>query len=369
MFFRPAILVLFALAAQLRADSVAVWTTGGGTARITPLDGLTRQAGVALRSDTNLFALTEESRIKFVTPWGSPDSFLGGSLRATNTMTIEVVAADGTTNGLVIAPLEFFAVKDSGVFELRDDDAEAVLEIEHFDTRFEPGLRRLHLSRGAARLSAFFAEKMDRPELAGLCVAVVDCEIAVHELEARMERRRQPPPFACGIPADANAPLTLSTIEAVQQVGAATNGLVPVGIALTAENAGPAVLPVGALATVPVTLTLLAVKNGATTDVLRIENPLRFDPAARSLCPDQTKFIPGQLARRSLADVVLEKAWQEQRSQAAFGAKTLRAAGLLSVACVGSVLTARVGDARTSPPRPRPKSLAAGPRPISKQAL
>ncbi|MBM3838601.1 MAG: hypothetical protein FJ398_11680, partial [Verrucomicrobia bacterium] len=31
---------------------------------------------------------------------------------------------------------------------------------------------------------------------------------------------------------------------------------------------------------------------------------------------------------------------EEQRSQAAFGAKTLRAAGLLSVACVGSVLTA-----------------------------
>ncbi|MBM3840437.1 MAG: hypothetical protein FJ398_21230, partial [Verrucomicrobia bacterium] len=31
---------------------------------------------------------------------------------------------------------------------------------------------------------------------------------------------------------------------------------------------------------------------------------------------------------------------EEQQSQAAFGAKTLRAAGLLSVACVGSVLTA-----------------------------
>ena len=60
---------------------------------------------------------------------------------------------------------------------------------------------------------------------------------------------------------------------------------------------------------------------------------------------------------------------EEQRSQRAFSAKTLRAAGLLSGAFVGSALTARCGDARTSPPWPRPKSLAAGPRPILKQAL
>src|SRR5215216_2316851 len=60
---------------------------------------------------------------------------------------------------------------------------------------------------------------------------------------------------------------------------------------------------------------------------------------------------------------------EEQRSQPACGAKTLRAAGLLSVGFVGSVLTARCGDARTSPPRPQPKSLAAAPFPIFRQAL
>ena len=60
---------------------------------------------------------------------------------------------------------------------------------------------------------------------------------------------------------------------------------------------------------------------------------------------------------------------EEQRSQPACGAKTLRAAGLLAVAGVGSVLTARCGDARTSPPWPQPKSLAAAPFPIFRQAL
>src|SRR5215204_4057161 len=60
---------------------------------------------------------------------------------------------------------------------------------------------------------------------------------------------------------------------------------------------------------------------------------------------------------------------EEQRSQPACGAKTLRAAGLLPVGFVGSVLTARCGDARTSPPRPQPKSLAAAPFPIFRQAL
>ena len=60
---------------------------------------------------------------------------------------------------------------------------------------------------------------------------------------------------------------------------------------------------------------------------------------------------------------------EEQRSQAAFSAKTLRAAGLLSAAGVGSALTARCGDAPASPPWPQSKSLAAGPHAILKQAL
>src|SRR6266487_3453184 len=61
-------------------------------------------------------------------------------------------------------------------------------------------------------------------------------------------------------------------------------------------------------------------------------------------------------------------ATREQGGQTAFCPKTLRAAGLLPVAGVGSFLTARCGDARNSPPWPRPKSLAAGPLLILKQA-
>ena len=57
------------------------------------------------------------------------------------------------------------------------------------------------------------------------------------------------------------------------------------------------------------------------------------------------------------------------RRQTAFCPKTLRAAGLLPVAGVGSFLTARCGDARNSPPWPRAKSLAAGLLLILKQAL
>ena len=60
---------------------------------------------------------------------------------------------------------------------------------------------------------------------------------------------------------------------------------------------------------------------------------------------------------------------EEQQSRAAFCPSTLRAAGLLAVDCVGSVLTAHCGDAPASPPCPRPKSLAAAPRVVFKQAL
>ncbi len=60
---------------------------------------------------------------------------------------------------------------------------------------------------------------------------------------------------------------------------------------------------------------------------------------------------------------------EEQRSQTAFSAETLGAAGLSALASVGSGVAARCGDAPPSPPWPNPKSLAAAPRGIFRQAL
>ena len=60
---------------------------------------------------------------------------------------------------------------------------------------------------------------------------------------------------------------------------------------------------------------------------------------------------------------------EKQRRQPAFSAKTRRAAALLAGAGVAEAVTARGGDAPASAPWPQPKSLAAGPRPILKQAL
>src|SRR6185312_7519606 len=60
---------------------------------------------------------------------------------------------------------------------------------------------------------------------------------------------------------------------------------------------------------------------------------------------------------------------EKQRSQTAFSAKTLRAAVLLPVDCVGLAVTAHCGDAPASPPCPQPKSPAAAPSPIFRQAL
>src|SRR5258708_39191396 len=74
-------------------------------------------------------------------------------------------------------------------------------------------------------------------------------------------------------------------------------------------------------------------------------------------------------ALRAATTEQLRKHSRAGRSQTAFSAKTLRAAGLLSVAGVGSLLTARCGDARNSPPWPQPTSLAAAPLVVSKQAL
>src|SRR5687767_7800786 len=61
------------------------------------------------------------------------------------------------------------------------------------------------------------------------------------------------------------------------------------------------------------------------------------------------------MARRDEGEYPWGSSTEEQRSQPAFSAKTLRAAGLLPAACVGSDLTARCGDARSSPPWPTAK--------------
>src|ERR1700722_3546306 len=60
---------------------------------------------------------------------------------------------------------------------------------------------------------------------------------------------------------------------------------------------------------------------------------------------------------------------EEQRSQTGLGDETPWAAVLLAGDGVDSFLTARCGDARDSPPCPRPKSLAAGTLVFLKQAL
>jgi hypothetical protein len=75
------------------------------------------------------------------------------------------------------------------------------------------------------------------------------------------------------------------------------------------------------------------------------------------------------MARRDRENTLHGFSTKEQRSQAAVGSQTLRAAGLLAVGCVGSVVTARYGDAPSSPPCPPPKSLAAAPLAIFGQAL
>ena len=59
----------------------------------------------------------------------------------------------------------------------------------------------------------------------------------------------------------------------------------------------------------------------------------------------------------------------EQQGHVIMERKNLSSTGLLTVGGVGSGVTARCGDAPTSPPGPRPKSLAAVPLGIFRQAL
>jgi len=75
------------------------------------------------------------------------------------------------------------------------------------------------------------------------------------------------------------------------------------------------------------------------------------------------------MARREEGAYPQRSVTDEQRSQRVVSPKTLRAAGLLPMACVGSAVTARCGDAPASPPWPPPISLAAGPLWVFGRAL
>src|SRR5260370_2889525 len=64
----------------------------------------------------------------------------------------------------------------------------------------------------------------------------------------------------------------------------------------------------------------------------------------------------GRMAGATKENIPGGSSTEEQRSQTAFSAKTLRPAGLLSPAGIGSSLTPRRRDAPTPPPRPHPNS-------------
>src|SRR5258708_38014496 len=94
--------------------------------------------------------------------------------------------------------------------------------------------------------------------------------------------------------------------------------------------------------------------NQKSGSVLTFDTKSLFENSMGSCFPGK-----GLMARRQ-EHTLQRSVTEEQRSQSAFCAKTLRAAGLLSGPCVGSVLTARCGDAPASPSWPQLKSLAAG---------
>ncbi len=295
------------------AEEVPVWTTGTGTTTIVFQQGLLRILDFTVRGDSNgaysaNFSMTADSAIKFVSPWGSPDSFLGGSLKCDHGFAL-TAANDGRTNSVAISPLELFALKDTDVFELRDEDGEPVFTMDGLDVHFDPGLHAIFLRRGNLRISKDFAQAIGRAELAGFVVGVVDCEIEVRELDARIARKPRPLPAACGLPAGTNATLKLRGVGEVQMIDEPSHGLCPVAADVALENSGPDALELAALENTRLGLSLLVVKGGATSELVRVEQPMRVDPAERCPCPDETKFYPGFVARRSLADVIAQSAW------------------------------------------------------------
>jgi hypothetical protein len=103
--------------------------------------------------------------------------------------------------------------------------------------------------------------------------------------------------------------LRIHGIEEIQALEIEDSGLCPVGVDVSLENSGPDALELSSLESAKLGLSLLVAKNGATSELVRVEQPVRVDPAERCPCPDETKLYPGFIARRSLADAICAKEW------------------------------------------------------------
>lgn len=321
------------------AERVPVWTTGTGTTSIVFQHGILSSLGFETGVETDVvtntitlttnetgvvtnviamtntfltviasngpmsFAMAEESAIKFVAPWGSPNSFLGGSLKHANGF----ILLNGT-NEIAIPSLELFALKDTDVFDVRDDDSEPVFDVDQLDVRFDPGLHHLSLRHGNLRFSRLFSQSIERPELEGIVVGTVDCEVEVHELEAQIERRARALPDCCGIETGTNGALRLKSIDAVQTADPISNGFARVAVGVSLENTGPDPLAATNFAAVPMTVRFIVTESGATSAVIQARQTLRVDTPEKCPCMDATRLYPGMTSRRSLADAMEERA-------------------------------------------------------------
>ena len=295
------LLALAVAAGSLRADQ-AVWSTGTGTAHLAWFEGVAAAIGFEALADgtTNAPrapALTDRSAIKFLAPWGSPDSFLGGSLRFEGALTVRVGTATAT-----IQPFDLFALKDTDTFEWRDEDSNPVLILDHFDVRFDPGMRTLDLERGTIRLAPDFAELAGHPDYAELVLGVFDARIDVRELAARVQRRPRPLPPACNAPAGTNAALRLAAMDRPQCI--ATNPL-RFALPLQLANDGPDALPFGSVSGIFARVEARCPGSTGGTVTVDVALPLRVDPPERCPCPNLAVFPPHMTSLVTVADSAL----------------------------------------------------------------
>lgn len=295
-------MLLAVLAGSSFAANQPVWCTGTGTARMVWFDGVAAVVGFSVTADASTnavcdLALTEGSTIKFVAPWGSPDSFLGGSLRFGGTLSVRL----GETT-VKVDPPDLFALKDTDEFEWRDEDGATVLTSDHFDVRFDPGMRTLSLLRGNIHISSDLAERVGNPALAGLVVGALDVYADVRELAARIDRRPRPLPAVCDAPIGTNANLRVTVVDTPQLL--TTNGF-RIAVPFRVANDGPCALAYDALAMLQATVEVAVA--GATGETVRAiaSVPVHIDPPEACPCPNLALFPPGMTSRVSLVDAAL----------------------------------------------------------------
>ena len=222
-----------------------VWVSPRGSTAITFNRDLLRDLGLELTSEQPTAPTSKPRSLAFAVDEGAAQI----GLAHTESVFVEgVISHQGgvifsTSGGRSIPVIDFQIrpVPDSALLELCDREGRALFTLDHVQVNHQPSAGRLYLLNMDLRITEYFAQLLDRPELVGIALADLTTELRIGEPVARA--LESAPPEENGPEALLRTDIELTGLTAVQQMARTAGQRVALSLSTTLRNAGEADVP------------------------------------------------------------------------------------------------------------------------------